>query len=121
MVEEIRAQAAQAMEELLEQAKLHPGELMVVGCSSSEIMGQHIGKGSSMEAAARVRGAFSALSGAGRRRSTVRLAASSTASSTPTVKKPARCAPCRAARSMIRLTAQNTPVYVSMKNISRTE
>ena len=61
------------------------------------------------------------LSGAGKRSSTVKLAASSMVSSTPTAKKPVCCAPCRAARSIIRLTAQNTPVYVSMKNISRTE
>lgn len=51
MYEEITAQARQAVTELLEQAKLKAGQVMVVGCSSSEMVGQRIGKGSSMEAA----------------------------------------------------------------------
>ena len=51
MYEEITAQARTAVTELLEQAKLKPGALMVIGCSSSEMVGQRIGKGSSMEAA----------------------------------------------------------------------
>ncbi|MEA5040523.1 MAG: TIGR01440 family protein [Clostridiaceae bacterium] len=51
MYEEITAQARQAVTELLEQAKLKPGKLMVIGCSSSEMVGSRIGKGSSMEAA----------------------------------------------------------------------
>ena len=51
MYEEIKKQAAQALTELLTVAKLSPGELFVVGCSSSEILGEHIGKGSSPEAA----------------------------------------------------------------------
>ena len=50
-MENIREQAACAVTELLEAAKLMPGELLVVGCSSSEIVGQRIGKGSSLEAA----------------------------------------------------------------------
>ena len=37
--------------EVLEQAKLKPGSLFVIGCSSSEMVGKRIGKGSSMEAA----------------------------------------------------------------------
>lgn len=37
--------------ELLEQANLRPGNLFVVGCSSSEMVGKRIGKGSSMDAA----------------------------------------------------------------------
>lgn len=49
--EEIRRQAAQAAEELLEAAKLEEGTLVVVGCSSSEITGGKIGKASSLEAA----------------------------------------------------------------------
>ena len=49
--EEIRRQAAQAAEELLEAAKLEEGSLFVVGCSSSEITGGKIGKASSPEAA----------------------------------------------------------------------
>lgn len=51
MYEEITAQARRVVTELLEQAKLKPGSLLVIGCSSSEIVGKHIGKGSSMEAA----------------------------------------------------------------------
>ena len=51
MFEEIKAQAAQAACELIEAAGLKKGDLLVIGCSSSEILGEHIGKGSSMEAA----------------------------------------------------------------------
>lgn len=51
MYEEITAQARCAVEELLEAAKLRAGDLFVVGCSSSEMVGQRIGKGSSLEAA----------------------------------------------------------------------
>ena len=48
--------------ELLEQANLRPGNLFVVGCSSSEMVGKRIGKGSSMEAAqAAFRGIYPAL------------------------------------------------------------
>lgn len=50
----LTAQARQATEELLETAHLETGDIFVVGCSSSEIMGGHIGKDSSMEAAAAV-------------------------------------------------------------------
>lgn len=49
--EEIKEQAESAVRELLAAAKLQPGDLLVIGCSSSEIMGERIGKGSSMEAA----------------------------------------------------------------------
>ncbi len=38
-----------AILELVEKAKLKKGDLVVVGCSSSEILGEHIGKGSSPE------------------------------------------------------------------------
>lgn len=51
MYEEIRAAAAAATQELLDSSKLKPGALVVVGCSSSEILGKRIGKGSSPEAA----------------------------------------------------------------------
>ena len=51
MFEQIKEQAESAVRELLEVSKLHRGELLVIGCSSSEIMGERIGKGSSMEAA----------------------------------------------------------------------
>lgn len=51
MYEEITAQAAQALKELLDTAKLRAGDILVVGCSSSEMVGGTIGKNSSMEAA----------------------------------------------------------------------
>lgn len=50
-MKEIREQAEQAVRGLLEAAKLRSGDLLVIGCSSSEIMGERIGKGSSVEAA----------------------------------------------------------------------
>ena len=50
MYEQITEQARTVITELLDQAKLKPGQLLVIGCSSSEV-GQRIGKGSSMEAA----------------------------------------------------------------------
>ena len=51
MYKEITQQAQTVVWELLEQAKLKPGSLFVIGCSSSEMVGKRIGKGSSMEAA----------------------------------------------------------------------
>ncbi len=51
MYDEIKEQARAAMQELLELAAPRPGSLVVVGCSSSEIMGSRIGKGSTPEAA----------------------------------------------------------------------
>ena len=47
----LTAQARQAAEELLQAAHLETGDIFVVGCSSSEIMGGLIGKDSSIEAA----------------------------------------------------------------------
>ncbi len=49
--EEIREQAAHAVTELLAVAKLNKGDIFVIGCSSSEIKGEHIGKGSDIDAA----------------------------------------------------------------------
>ena len=51
MYQEITSQARTVVTELLEQASLRPGSLFVVGCSSSEMVGKRIGKGSSMDAA----------------------------------------------------------------------
>ena len=51
MYEMIEQQARTAVTELLEQDGLRPGQLLVIGCSSSEMVGRHIGHGSSMEAA----------------------------------------------------------------------
>ena len=49
MYEQIRTETENAIKELLEKAKLKQGSLVVVGCSSSEILGERIGKGSSPE------------------------------------------------------------------------
>ena len=51
MLDQITCQARNVVTELLEQANMRPGSLLVIGCSSSEIVGKQIGKGSSMEAA----------------------------------------------------------------------
>lgn len=66
MFDEISAQANAAVTELLDAAGLKAGDLFVVGCSSSEIVGQRIGKGSSMEAAQAVfQGIYPVLKGRG--------------------------------------------------------
>lgn len=49
--EEIRKQAKTAASELVETAKLKQGDILIVGCSSSEVVGLHIGKGSDINAA----------------------------------------------------------------------
>ena len=51
MYETITQTVRQAAEQLLKQARLQRGEILVVGCSSSEVLGRHIGSGSSPEAA----------------------------------------------------------------------
>lgn len=51
MLEQIKWQTAEAVTELIEVAGLSEGDLLVVGCSSSEIVGEKIGKGSSIDAA----------------------------------------------------------------------
>lgn len=51
MFDRITEEARTAVTELLAQANLRPGQLLVIGCSSSEMVGNHIGHGSSMEAA----------------------------------------------------------------------
>ena len=50
-METIRKQTALAFSELLEQARLRPGDIVVVGCSSSEILGSRIGSVGSLDAA----------------------------------------------------------------------
>ena len=51
MIEKIQAQAAEAVKELIEKAALKEGQILVIGCSSSEIVGETIGHGSSFETA----------------------------------------------------------------------
>lgn len=49
--DEIKEQAKDACEELIDIAGLSTGDILVVGCSSSEIKGEKIGKGSDIDAA----------------------------------------------------------------------
>lgn len=50
-LEQIEEQSRQAVTELLEVSGMTPGQILVVGCSSSEVVGGHIGKASSLETA----------------------------------------------------------------------
>ena len=50
-MENICKQAAKAVSELIEAAGLKAGQILVIGCSSSEIVGETIGHGSSYETA----------------------------------------------------------------------
>ena len=68
---EIRNAAASAAAEVLEAARLAPGDLFVVGCSSSEVMGEKIGTHTNTDiAGALYEGIMSVLEPAG-----IRLAA----------------------------------------------
>lgn len=51
MLNKIKEQAAAAVCELIEVAGLQAGDLLVVGCSSSEVLGEKIGTASSMDVA----------------------------------------------------------------------
>lgn len=51
MYEEIKQQGQKLTEEFIEKAKLAPGSLLVIGCSTSEILGDSIGSNSAYEAA----------------------------------------------------------------------
>ena len=50
-MENIKQQIQKAVTELIEVSELRAGEILVVGCSSSEIMGEVIGHGSTFEVA----------------------------------------------------------------------
>lgn len=64
--EQIREEAAKAVTELLEAAKLQAGDIFLIGCSSSEIKGARIGKGSDIDAAKAVYdGVYPILKGKG--------------------------------------------------------
>ncbi len=52
MYEQIRSETEKAINELIEKSHLKAGDIVAVGCSSSEILGEHIGKGSSPETGA---------------------------------------------------------------------
>lgn len=49
--EAIKKQSSSVIHELLEKIELKPGSILVIGCSSSEVIGNNIGKGSSFEVA----------------------------------------------------------------------
>lgn len=51
MLTQIREQASQGMAELIQAAKPLEGEVVVVGCSSSEVAGERIGSNSSVQIA----------------------------------------------------------------------
>lgn len=55
---DIARDAEAAVRELIEVAHLKTGQLLVIGCSSSEMVGERIGKNSSMEAALALRDAI---------------------------------------------------------------
>ncbi|MBR6270914.1 MAG: TIGR01440 family protein [Lachnospiraceae bacterium] len=54
MYDELKKQAADACREICEKAGLQQGQVLVVGCSTSEICGERIGTGSNTDAAAAV-------------------------------------------------------------------
>lgn len=49
--DEIKCQSAKVVTELLEVANIKRGDIIIVGCSSSEIRGEHIGQGSDVSVA----------------------------------------------------------------------
>ena len=66
MSQTIYRQARQATEQLLSAAKMQEGDLLVVGCSSSEVIGSKIGTDSRPETAQEIfSGICDALSGTG--------------------------------------------------------
>ena len=54
MLEEVTRATKRAVRELLGRAQLAPGSILVVGCSTSEVLGQKIGSAGSREVAAAI-------------------------------------------------------------------
>lgn len=54
MLPEISRSVETAARELLERAQLEPGSILVVGCSTSEVQGKHIGSSGNLEVAAAI-------------------------------------------------------------------
>ncbi|NLG87592.1 MAG: DUF436 domain-containing protein, partial [Firmicutes bacterium] len=54
MLPEISKSVETAARELLERAQLEPGSILVVGCSTSEVQGKHIGSSGNLEVAAAI-------------------------------------------------------------------
>ena len=46
---EVKAQARQAITEILESARLREGSIFVIGCSSSEFLGDQIGTATNLD------------------------------------------------------------------------
>ena len=62
-IEHLYNEARQATEELCQKANLKPGHIVIIGCSSSEVIGEQIGTYSSLETAEAVfNGIYSVLS-----------------------------------------------------------
>lgn len=57
-LEDIRIEADQAVRELMDQAHLSAGAILIVGCSTSEIQGEKIGTHASLEIAETLFGVF---------------------------------------------------------------
>ena len=53
-MDQIYLQTQAAMEELMEKAKVKPGSIVVVGCSTSEVLGAKIGTNSSPDTAGQI-------------------------------------------------------------------
>ena len=49
MLEQVRKEAHAAAQQICEAAKLRQGQILVVGCSTSEVLGERIGTGSNKE------------------------------------------------------------------------
>ena len=57
----VKQEAATLLAEVIELSKIKKGDLLVVGCSSSEVLGKRIGTGSSIEAAEAIYAGFAPL------------------------------------------------------------
>jgi uncharacterized protein (TIGR01440 family) len=54
MLEQVRQDTLQVIDELVQAAQLTPDDILVIGCSSSEVVGQKIGTAGSAEAAQQI-------------------------------------------------------------------
>ena len=61
--EQVRQEAANAAAQLAEAARLHKGQIVVVGCSTSEVVGKKVGSWSTPEVAAAIFEGLSSLFG----------------------------------------------------------
>ena len=76
MSESIRETCQTAIRELLAAARLHRGDIVVIGCSSSEVLGEKIGTHSSYETAEEIHAAIDPIlaeEGCGWQRSAVSI------------------------------------------------